>query len=101
MRSHSIRHKPKILPRIGQLDIRPYPVQVPEGSGYVEKPGFALFLTGFDQLSGGELRQVGTERPLYAHTDRRMVKARAKYHLNRKMRRAYRQKDILIQMAPE
>jgi hypothetical protein len=104
LRIHSKRHTTKTLPMIFQLDIRSAEVQVPDkGSllSYHPEDGFALFVTGFSQLSGGELRQTGTERPLYAHTDRRMVEARAQYHLARKMRKAYRLKDVIIQMKPD
>ena len=108
MRSHDKRRKDKFLPQIGMLDIRPYPVMVAkEGSlrlsikDYDKKDGFALFMTAYKQLSGGELKQVGVERPLYARTDRRMVEAEARYHMARKMRKAYRKKDIVIQMKPE
>jgi hypothetical protein len=109
MRLKQQRKKPGFIPQIGMLDIRPYPVMVRKADrllftsidDYDKVDGFALFLTAYDQLSGGELKQVGVERPLYGHTDRKTVEAKAQFHLARKMRRAYREKDILIQMKPE
>jgi hypothetical protein len=68
---------------------------------WVEKNGFALFLTAFDQLSGGQMKQIGEGRPLYAHVDRKSVEARAKYYMGRKMVKAFRQKNVIIRMEPE
>ena len=101
MRSNAKRRKIKFAPQILQFDVRPHKVQVMTDGKYVPQDGFALFATGYDQLSGGLTKQIGVERPLYAHTDRRMVEARARFHMGRKMRRAYREKVVIVQMKPE
>ena len=113
MRSNSTRNatkaKAKVLPQIGQLDIRYHPVMVLcksddpkaqfiERAFRKEQDGFALFLTAFDQLSGGQMKQIGEGRPLYAHVDRKSVEARAKFYMGRKMVKAFRLKNITIQM---
>ena len=115
MRSHSKRKEsapPKVLPQIGQLDIRFHPVmvlaspddpkaQLIEHQFWEEKDGFALFLTAFDQLSGGRLKQIAPGEALYAHTDRKSVEARARFYMGRKMVKAFRKKNVTIRMEVE
>jgi hypothetical protein len=59
--------------------------------------GFGLFLTFYNPAPEGR-KQVTPGRPLFGSVDRRSVEARARFHLSRKMAKAYLAKGATICM---